>query len=221
MPDQSELPDRSLSGFGLIETLLWRRGEGFYLLDDHLRRLAASAAALGFRYDEKQALSALDAAAASLQAPRSRVRLVLQPEGGIETSVTAIEPSSMDAVLRIVPAQRRFSSGDPLLRHKTTRRELYESELAASGADEVLFLNERGEVCEGARANVFLPRESSLLTPPLFCGLLPGTLRGRLLAEGRAREQVLHLEDFEAREFYMGNSVRGLMRARFGNHDVS
>ena len=52
-----------------------------------------------------------------------------------------------------------------------------------------------------------------LLTPPLASGLLPGTLRARLLAEGRAREEYLSLEDFEGREFFMGNSVRGLVRA--------
>ena len=81
-----------------------------------------------------------------------------------------------------------------------------------SDADEVLFLNERDEVCEGARANVFLAREGVLLTPPLSSGLLPGTLRAHLLREGRAREAVLRLADFEGAEFYMGNSVRGLVR---------
>lgn len=217
MPDQSELPDRSLSGFSLIETLLWTSGQGFFLLEEHLRRLAASAGALGFHHDEAQVLSALDAAVASLQAPRLRVRLALQPGGALETSVAAIEAWPADAVLRVAPARRRLSSDDSLLRHKTTRRELYEGELAASGADEVLFLNERSEVCEGARANIFLPKGGALATPPLFCGLLPGTLRARLLATGQAKEQLLRLEDFEDAEFYMGNSVRGLMRARLGD----
>jgi 4-amino-4-deoxychorismate lyase len=220
MPDQSELPDRSLSSFGLIETLLWTSGEGFWLLEEHRRRLVASAAALGFRYDESQVLSALQAAAASLPAPRLRVRLVLQPNGEIETSAMAIEPPRPDVVWRVVPARRRFASDDPLLRHKTTRRELYESELAASRADEVLFVNERSEICEGARANVFLPGDSSLLTPPLSCGLLPGTLRARLLATGQAKEHILRVKDFEDVEFFVGNSVRGLVRARLENHSV-
>ena len=51
-----------------------------------------------------------------------------------------------------------------------------------------------------------------MLTPPLSCGLLPGTLRAHLLREGRAREATLRLADFEGAEFYMGNSVRGLVR---------
>jgi 4-amino-4-deoxychorismate lyase/para-aminobenzoate synthetase/4-amino-4-deoxychorismate lyase len=53
-----------------------------------------------------------------------------------------------------------------------------------------------------------------LLTPPLSCGLLPGTLRAALIAQGRARESILQLEDISRSEFFLGNSVRGLVRAR-------
>ena len=130
------------------------------------------------------------------------------------SSAAQIEPVAENAIWTVAVAERRFDSTEPLLRHKTTRREIYETELARSNADEVLFLNEREEVCEGARANVFLAREGVLLTPPLSSGLLPGTLRAHLLREGRAREAVLRLADFEGAEFYMGNSVRGLVRGR-------
>jgi branched-subunit amino acid aminotransferase/4-amino-4-deoxychorismate lyase len=85
--------------------------------------------------------------------------------------------------------------------------------LAASGADEVIFLNERDELCEGARTNLFVPREGLLLTPPLSSGLLPGVLRASLLAEGRARESLLLLADLDA-GFFLGNSLRGLLPAR-------
>jgi para-aminobenzoate synthetase/4-amino-4-deoxychorismate lyase len=44
--------------------------------------------------------------------------------------------------------------------------------------------------------------------------LLPGTLRAELIAEGRAVEAVLTLEDLKAADrVYLGNSVRGLVRA--------
>ena len=214
MSDQGPLPDRSLSDFGLIETLLWTPGQGFHLLDEHMSRLASSAAALGFRHAASDALAALDAAVKSVDAKRLRVRLVLQREGNVEAVAAAIEPTPAETVWRVVPARRRFESADPLLRHKTTRRELYEGELAASGADEVLFRNERGEICEGARANVFLRQGDLLLTPPASCGLLPGTLRARLIAEGQAKEEILTLERLAEAEFLMGNSVRGLVRAR-------
>lgn len=203
--------------FGLIETLLWTRDEGYHLFPEHMRRLRASADALGFVHDETRVAAGLnEIAGQGAGAERLRVRLVLQPNGVVETSAASVEPAPSETVWRVAIAKQRFDSSAPLLRHKTTRRDLYEDELARSGADEVLFLNERDEVCEGARANVFLPRGDLLLTPPLASGLLPGTLRARLLREGRAREEYLAIEDFEDAAFYMGNSVRGLVRARLG-----
>jgi 4-amino-4-deoxychorismate lyase len=263
MSDQGPIPDRRADDFGLIETLLWTRRDGFDLLPEHLARLAASSAALGFRYDEAKVKSALasaiapfipnDATASPL--PRSgggtgrgsetskpgaeppphpspaarereqsavpverlRVRLVLSRDGAIETSATPIEAVPDETIWRVTLAERRFSSGDDMLRHKTTRRALYEDELARAvaekGADEVLFLNERDEICESARCNLFVEEGGLLLTPPLMSGLLPGTLRANLLASGRAKEATLLLADLP-RDFLLGNSVRGLVRAR-------
>ena len=202
-----------MQDFGLIETLLWTRQEGFFLLSEHLRRMGASASALGFAFDEPRLRSALEEAVARAAFERLRLRLVLAREGAHELSVETVEPIARETLWRVAVAKRRFSSAEPMLRHKTTRREIYEEELARSGADEVLFLNERDEVCEGARTNLFLAQGEILLTPPLSSGLLPGTLRARLLAEGKAREDYLALEDLEDREFFMGNSVRGLVKA--------
>lgn len=218
MSDQGALSDGREHDFGLIETLLYTRDDGFHLLPEHLARLAASSATLGFAHEAAQVRGALGAAVAQAASDRLRVRLVLARDGTIETSVTPIEPIPSDTVWKVAVAERRFSSADPLLRHKTTRRALYEDALAEAaqrcGADEVLFLNERDELCEAARCNLFVPVSGILLTPPLSCGLLPGTLRAALIAQGRARKSILRLEDVSGREFFLGNSVRGLVRAR-------
>jgi 4-amino-4-deoxychorismate lyase len=220
MSDQGEISGGRAVDFGLIETLLWSEAEGFSLYDEHLARLEHSSSSLGFSFDKGAVADALARAVNSPPAPRLRVRLVLSRDGRIETSVAVIEPVAPDAVWRVAAARRRFSSSDPLLRHKTTRRDLYEAELAEAhariGADEVLFLNERDELCEGARTNVFVARDGILLTPSLACGLLPGVLRAHLLESGRARESVLRVADLaDGAEFYMGNSVRGLVRAQW------
>lgn len=221
MSDQGPLSDRR-DDFGLIETLLWTRDGGFELLPEHLARLAASSAALGFRYDEGKVRTALSSAIPTDPAGpgRLRVRLVLSRDEGLEASVTPIDAIPPDAIWRVTLAETRFSSQDPLLRHKTTRRALYEDELARAlkekDADEVLFLNERDELCESARCNLFAPRGDILLTPPLSSGLLPGTLRASLIGQGRAQEAVLRLTDL-TETFFLGNSVRGLVRARLLN----
>jgi 4-amino-4-deoxychorismate lyase len=217
MSDQGEIPDRD-PGFSLIETLLWTRDAGFQRFDRHLRRLARSCAALGFAFDEARARAALAAVVAETPGARLRARLEWSAGGEAKAGATTIEPVPDDALWRVIVAERRLSSADPLLAHKTTRREIYDSEFAragAMGAEETLLLNERGEVCEAARMNVFLPRDGVLLTPPLASGLLPGVLREELIEQGRAREAVLQLEDFgEAGVFFVGNSLRGLVWAR-------
>ena len=216
MSDQGPVPEWRDEQFGLIETLLWTQGEAYYLLAEHLARLAASSATLGFVCNAETVASALAKAVTATEHPHLRVRLVLSRDGAIETSITPIAPVPPTTIWRVALAQKRFRADDPMLRHKTTRRALYEDALARAverdGVDEILFLNEHDEICEGARVNLFVPRGDRLITPPLSCGLLPGTLRARLIAEGRAIESVLALKDLPP-QFYLGNSVRGLVRA--------
>ena len=78
---------------------------------------------------------------------------------------------------------------------------------------EVIHLNTRGELTEGARSNIFVKIRGTLFTPPVECGLLPGVLRSRLLAAGRCKEKILYRRDLEkAQAVYCGNSVRGLVK---------
>ncbi|MGO9391898.1 aminotransferase class IV family protein [Rhodoblastus sp.] len=213
MSAQGALPD-GLKDFGLIETLLWTGEDGYFLLAGHEARLKNSAAALGFAFEKKAFDDALARACADAPKVRLRVRLLLLRNGSIEATTAAFEPERAEKIWRVGVAKKRFDSRDPWLRHKTTRREIYESALAeAQGADEVVFLNEKDEICEGARTNVFVGVGGALSTPPLSSGLLPGVFRADLLARGEASEKILALDDLR-RGFFLGNSLRGLLRAR-------
>jgi branched-subunit amino acid aminotransferase/4-amino-4-deoxychorismate lyase len=212
MSAQGALSDRR-DDFGLIETLLWTREGGYWLAEGHRARMAASAADLGFAFAPDAFAAALADASAGAEGPALRVRLVLRRDGSLDVSVGPFAPDPPEKIWRVAAAPIRFDSREKMLRHKTTRRAVFEDALAASGADEVIFLNEREEICEGARTNLFVEREGVLLTPPVESGLLPGVFRAQLLAEGRARETVLRLADLNG-GFFLGNSLRGLLRAR-------
>jgi para-aminobenzoate synthetase/4-amino-4-deoxychorismate lyase len=206
--------------FELIETMRWERGSGFWLLDRHMRRLGESAAYFGYRFDDAEVREALSRKASTFEAPLQRVRLTLAEDGGIHVAATAMAPVGKDAVLRYAVAAGRTSSADRFLFHKTTRRRFYDETrerlMAETGCDEALFLNERDELTEGSFTNLFIERNGRLLTPPIGCGLLNGTLRGALLAdpERKVEEQVLRLADLQnAERVFLGNSVRGLVRA--------
>jgi len=99
-----------------------------------------------------------------------------------------------------------------LLRHKTSWRDLYAEEVKRLGTDEVIFCNQRGELTEGARSNIFIRRDGAFLTPPLEAGVLDGRLRAELVAKGQACEAALTLQDL-AGEVWFGNSLRGLIPA--------
>jgi para-aminobenzoate synthetase/4-amino-4-deoxychorismate lyase len=107
-------------------------------------------------------------------------------------------------------------SREPLLYHKTTWRPWYDGVLDRyPGCVDVLFCNRRGEVTEGTIHNLVVERDDRLLTPPVASGLLPGTLRGELLATGVLEEAVIRREELSAAgRMWLINSVRGWRRVK-------
>ena len=152
-----------------------------------------------------------------------RVRLTLSPFGEIAVTTAPFTPLPEDTVWRVAIAANRLDSADKLLRHKTTRREIYEAaraEYPTADADEVLLLNEKSEPCEGTITSIFLDDGTGVLkTPPISCGLLAGVLRTELICSRRARVQRLNLADVRNGKLYIGNSLRGLIKAELKRED--
>ena len=216
------LKARFLTGFNpgilLIETL--RLEDGVYpRLEEHLARLAASARALGFACDPAAARRALAAAAQASPSGVRRVRLTLAHDGALALTQAPLDDAP-GRDWRAVIAPERLPVDDYLRRHKTTARGVYDAALARLAATpevfDAIFLNARGEACEGARSTVFVERAGLLLTPPLASGCLAGVLRAELLAAGRAVEAPLSEADLRAASassaLYLGNALRGLVR---------
>ncbi len=85
------------------------------------------------------------------------------------------------------------------------------------GFDEVILLNERGEVAECTSANIFIANGNEVWTPPLASGCLPGITRELLLSEVRAAgihvgEKSLTPRDLEsAGEVFITSTTRDLL----------
>ena len=240
---------RTPQPFDLIETLLF--DQHYARLPLHLDRLESSAHYFDFLCDRTAIEAQLRAFAAFLDPRHPhRVLLLLSPTGEASITAHPLEPtlnrvphsyahlrmsgndeasqptqpppSAQDITVTLSP--HRTNSADPFLRHKTTNRRLYTDELTrarAEGFDEVLFLNERSELTEGAISNLFIETPASpagagkFLTPPLTSGVLPGVLRRHLLATlPTIEERVLTLADLQpSNTLWLGNSVRGLRKA--------
>ena len=186
-------------GLRLIETVLWD-GVAAPRWPLHLARLRRSAGLLGWDCPDVAPVG---------PAHPARLRLTLGAAGDAVWEVHPLPPAK--AEWRLGLAQARLLSGDPWLGVKSTRRGIYDSARASlpEGLDEVIFLNERGEVCEGTITTVFFDRGQGMRTPPLSCGLLPGVLR----AELGCKEEVLLAEDLPKVRLWVGNALRGLIPA--------
>ncbi|HEV2815625.1 MAG TPA: aminodeoxychorismate synthase component I [Allosphingosinicella sp.] len=196
--------------FDLIETMRFDPVEGVGDLDRHLARMKASADALDFRFDRHEARN--DLQAATFGAGPSLIRLVLARAGTLAIELRPLEPAPAEPVA-VAVAPLPVSPDDFRLRHKTSDRAFYDEARTASGAFEILFRDPEGFLTEGSFTSLFVERDGMLLTPPLARGLLPGVLRARLIAEGRAKEAELTEADL-AGGFLVGNAARGLVRAR-------
>jgi para-aminobenzoate synthetase / 4-amino-4-deoxychorismate lyase len=205
--------------FELLETVLWRPGQGFWFLDAHLDRLGRSAAFFGIRYCRDTVQAALDATARSLPPVPHRLRLRLDAEGAAVVEAAPLGDGAPSC--RVALAARRLPlQDDPFVLHKTTRRDVYQRALDAArattpDADDVLLVNERGEVTESTIANLLVEIDGQWLTPPVSCGLLAGIYREWLIGRGEVAERVITPTMLtRASTLELANSVRGRWRVR-------
>jgi para-aminobenzoate synthetase/4-amino-4-deoxychorismate lyase len=212
---KSDFVRQAAAGFDLIESMGFDPEQGIPLIELHLERLKASAAELGFAFDRHAARNQIQALCFELDRP-VKLRLLLSRGGATTLEVQPLGQGALPDPVRCALVSLPVSPGDWRLRHKCTDRAFYEvsRELAiAGGADEAVLVRDDGLVTEATHSNIFVERDGMLLTPPALLGLLPGVLRRQLLDEGKAREAELTAEDL-APGFLLGNSVRGLMKAR-------
>ncbi len=215
--------------FELLETMLWQPDSGYWLLTEHLARLAQSAAHFYFACSENRIREELQEAARAFGKTCRRVRLTLAKDGKCQISASPCDslklfrlpatPRPSQQNLPLVDFSDQVTEKDSAwLRHKTTRRDIYDQECKTArerGLFDVLFLNDAGEVTEGSIANIIIYGDGIYSTPTLDSGLLAGVMRGYLLADQERPlcETVLRAEDVRRAEaIFLCNSVRGLVQ---------
>ena len=85
------------------------------------------------------------------------------------------------------------------------------------GYDEAIWLNTRGQICEGTVSNIFFVMDNEIFTPALDCGILPGVLRCKTIEMIRDLGLSLNLGFYskewldKAEEIFLTNSLLGIM----------
>jgi para-aminobenzoate synthetase/4-amino-4-deoxychorismate lyase len=203
---------RSATGsFACLETL--RCGPGASDAQAHLSRLEKTARHFGIAFDREALRARIEELNAAREPQIVRIRVTTR---GVDVLT---EPLAAPDTVALCLAEARVDSSDPLLRYKTSWRPAHDAAAESArkvGCFDALLQNERGELTEGSRTNLFVRLNGKLYTPPLECGVLPGVLRARLLAGGECAERAIHVNDLhDAEEIFAGNSARGLLKAQF------
>jgi len=218
---KSDFLTKAAQDFELIETMLWQPNRGLSSLDLHLKRLQNSAKYFDFTYQKQTVLAALARAQKRLKNKPYRMRLLLNKKGDIKIEASLLRMSA-PGTSRVCFSTKCTNSASPFLYHKTTNRKIYNQEYKkckSLGFYDIIFTNEKGEITEGAISNIFIRKNGIFYTPPVSCGLLDGVYRQYMLLSGkyRVKEKVLFKRDLlRAKEVYLSNSVRGLVKVCLG-----
>lgn len=197
------------SEFQLLETLRLEDCE-YLLLERHIRRLADSARYFDIPIQVASTKEALNKHASKYCSEVRRVRLLVSLDGELSLESERYEDLGSTPVL-VRLAKEPISRSNRMLYHKTTQRKLYEEHLVdPTNSFDTLLWNEENELTEFTRGNVVVEMNGKLWTPPVECGLLPGTLRTELLASGEIAERVIRKEELaSATRIWFINSVQG------------
>jgi para-aminobenzoate synthetase/4-amino-4-deoxychorismate lyase len=195
--------------FQLLETILHSPDEGYFLFDNHIRRCIESSTYFNFPIFEHHLVTYLEKLKKNLPPYPVRVRLTVSEQGRINHEIGNISQSSNDIIICL--AKEPVNSSDPFLYHKTTNRNIYNRALQSSAGmcDDVILVNEKGEVTETTIGNIVIKSENKMITPPIKCGVLGGTFRKHLIDTGKIEEGVITLKYLEqCDEIYRINSIR-------------
>jgi para-aminobenzoate synthetase/4-amino-4-deoxychorismate lyase len=218
---ECRLKARFLTGlpneFEIFETMYATREQGCRHLERHLERLQASCDYFGHRFDPLLARAAALQACAQLPDGAHRLRLAVRPNGEIVVQTGALAP--LQEPVELLLSDEPTRADDLFLRHKTSVRARYDAAWRAAerqGAFDTLFFNERDELTEGGRSNVFVRIGGRWYTPPLSAGLLPGVMRAAMLddpAWGAIEVPISRAMLLRAQEVVVCNALRGPLRA--------
>ncbi len=223
-----------LCGWGIFTTLRISRGEAF-AYERHWRRLEKDAAItrLPMPYTAAKVRVHLHEVirANKITEGCARIYLVYNTVGFWQSDekypqvdliiYTAGLPEHRETV-RLAVRQHGRHAASPLAGVKTIswlNNVWAVAEAVKEGFDEVVMLNERGEVTECTSANVFVVRGEKIFTPPLNSGCLEGVTRGILMeiapeAGVSVLEQALRPEDLNsADEVFISSTNRNLISA--------
>ncbi|MFI5236921.1 MAG: aminodeoxychorismate synthase component I [Ignavibacteriales bacterium] len=206
-----------LGYFEIFETMKYENGE-IKFLDNHLSRMRSAANYFIFKFNEKKIKKQIESALSDLDKQQiKKIRIALNKWGEVNIDVSDIP--NLKKNISVIISQHKIISKDKFRYFKTTNRKLYDDDHSynnSKGFYEVLYFNEREELAEGSRTNIFLRKENVWFTPSLESGALPGVYRKYYIEmHPEVSEKKLTIDDLvNADELMLTNALRGEVKVK-------
>jgi para-aminobenzoate synthetase/4-amino-4-deoxychorismate lyase len=204
---------------GLFETIRIENQNPLNL-DLHIKRLLKSAKVLGIPINESQVIYEIELACKDINHSPQRMRLDLSHVGDVQIQVAALnELRSHNELIwaKDLGVNEIMYSNNLLLNHKVNSRTSYDlawKRAEEAGSFDAIFTNEKEEVTEGGRSNIFIKKNGIWITPPISSGCLPGVMRSIILKDPKwnAIEKSISIEDVKsADKIILTNALRGII----------
>lgn len=212
------LDDGFSFGLGAFETIAVENGIPIFL-EQHLKRLRTAAAFLRVDFSTagitpRTVRDYLENQREDLSHCALKIILTLQ-NTVFQLRKNPYTQQSYQSGFSVDISSVRRNETSPLVKYKTLNYGdciIEKRAAAAAGKQERIFLNTKGQICEGTVSNIFFVRGGQVFTPPLSCGMLPGILRGFVCETTNVQERILYPHDIATfDECFVTNSLMGIM----------
>lgn len=203
-------------GLGCFETIYIRKQKPIFL-DEHLDRLITSLEIFNIKSPSREKLhKKIGRYISKYFQQDGALKIIVSQENIILTKRNIFYKDSdytrgfdvnVSKVIRnetsILTYHKTLNYGDNILEKRKSK---------ALNYDEPLFLNTKGEICEGATTNIFFIKDKKLCTPKIECGLLNGVVRQYMMKNYDVIEQNIDVNEIENyNSVFMTNSLVGIV----------
>ncbi len=211
-------------GYGLFETIKCEAGLPIFF-EEHYKRLSHSAREIGMLFPvdmpeiKKWVINVLKAN--KLTSARAKIIISKRAEEKFNVLILTMPLENLPSSYKLLGKKLERDPISISFRHKTTSRAdsyLAYKNAMEKGFNDVIYLNEKNELIECSRANIFLIMQDKIITPRLESGILSGVTRSKLLQI--AKDVSLQVEEKNVHSLYLNkansvfvtNAIIGLMR---------
>ena len=227
-----------LFGDSIYEVICTYQGKP-YFLDEHLKRLYASASgiSLGIPYDQNWIKTQVQATLDFADNPESYIRIIVtRGVGDLDIDPSSCFKPNIIIFVKNIPhiPDDNYEKGisvalvsikrnsrdalDPAVKTGNyLNNVLARLEAQKMGAIDAIMVNSLGQLTEGTTSNLFFVREGKLLTPKISCGILSGITREKIIQLAHANGIPLEEgawpgeELLKAEEIFLSGTVKRVM----------